>query len=729
MHNRLLPFDTEFASPSQHAEYYRSLGWQIVPALSPKDVKFPQSWKRPALPSWREFEDALVDDHKFLQWFGPTGQYTTRPNLGVICGPASNNLWILDLDTQKNPMAQLWLDSLVERNGGPFRTPTQRTGGGGLQIVFRAPKGWRAPTGKTALGVDSRGFGGFAMLSPSRHESGRLYEWLPDFAPWEVEVIESPDFVNEAVEHVLKQGSAGPSQKTDSPDVSTDAWGAIVDGREGYMTRLVFASVLNLYREAPFPPTGEKLVEIAKNVFSQYEQRVKSRLVEPNTANHILLEREGRGITMFQQKWAAAMAQWDTKIAEWAARPVPERKTGSETPSQGFIKGGNLTVDPDTGEIVEENEFAVVESLFDLLDVPAIKAMQDPRWLVEGMIIERSLTFLYSPPGAGKSFLALCIAYHIACDFPQWFEKPIQQNGPVIYISSEGTADMKFRLMALEQEYGVVADEKPFYLIPNSMDFMKEDDIAKLTRTVQQVIERTGKKPVMLFIDTCSRVLPGMDENLQRDATLFIKACDALREAFECCVVGVHHSGKSGDIRGSTVLTGAGDALLSLTREEGEEVAMLTAKKIKAAADGWKLFVRLKKRPVGDVRGTESLVAVLETEAPVAADGWPDRSVCNAALVAMEAAWDRGNPWSPYPQTRREGRYAPVCIEAFGVAADVAEQMVEAWAVQKVIAVETVSSKSKIKGFRVLKSGRNLGGSRAEVDGGWEENLNKINEA
>jgi hypothetical protein len=88
-------------------------------------------------------------------------------------------------------------------------------------------------------------------------------------------------------------------------------------------------------------------------------------------------------------------------------------------------------------------------------------------------------------------------------------------------------------------------------------------------------------------VDTVSRALPGADENLQKDMTLFVSACDALRGALGGGVLGVHHAGKSGDMRGSTVLLGAGDYVLRLDREEGERVGFLRCEKQKDGPDGW----------------------------------------------------------------------------------------------------------------------------------------------
>ena len=60
-----------------------------------------------------------------------------------------------------------------------------------------------------------------------------------------------------------------------------------------------------------------------------------------------------------------------------------------------------------------------------------------------------------------------------------------------------------------------------------------------------------------------------------------------MRDAFACAVVGVHHAGKNGDMRGSTVLRGAGDFVFRLTRKDRTAPVLLECEKQKDGPDGW----------------------------------------------------------------------------------------------------------------------------------------------
>ena len=687
---------------------YRQLGLQVVPAKLPHEDR---AWKRPVI-KWREYEGHLTDDATFAAWYGPAGDYRQRENMGVITGAASGNVWVLDIDSHNHPKAMKWLEELLEQwnDGIPLRTATQRTGGGGIQIFFLAPEGWVPPTNKTSMGVDIRGAGGFAMLPPSMHESGNNYAWIKTYQPWDVGIMVAPSWITEAVDELLSQYvKVERGERTESPGQAVDGFGMIVDGREDYMTRLIWARVVSLYRECPF--IGDKdSIDAMRDAFITYTQNVKSRLFEPGVPTHMLLEREGRGISLFEAKWREAMKQWDTKVKEAAAQPAPEKKL--EAPQE--LQQDEDLADPNA---------SIMDDVYEILNVMGIKALPDPEWLIEKVVMARSLGFIYGAPGAGKSFIALGMALAIAAGLKDWWGRGVNMTGPVVYISSEGVSDIKFRIRAWEIALGINADELPFFLIHQTINFMREEDTNKLLRTINRVVQMTSQFPVHVTVDTVSRVLPGADENLQKDMTLFIGACDEVKETFGSTVCGVHHLSRSGNLRGSTVFDGAADFLLAVSREEGSEIGQLHAKKIKAAADGWTQNFRLRSIELGGIAGHTSLFAEAtdeKIEEPAEKDGWPSKIICQEILNAIRTAWISGRPWSTHYHARRDGRYAASHIHNnWEIDERVASQMLETWLNNRIIEVSVFDSGSKMKGLKVLQDLCEPGtGSRYS----WNEN-------
>jgi hypothetical protein len=346
---------------------------------------------------------------------------------------------------------------------------------------------------------------------------------------------------------------------------------------------------------------------------------------------------------------------------------------------------------------------AAPESPTSELRVPIENAHGRSKRIGFEVMIETALGFVFGAPGCGKSFITIGMALSIAAKQSQWFGRDIKKTGPVIYISSEGVGDMKYRIAAWEKETGINADEVPFYLIRQTINFMLPTDVDRLIKTVAHVAQITGQTPVCIFVDTVSRVLPGADENLQKDMTLFIAACDALRTTFDATVVGVHHTSRAGNLRGSTVFDGAGDFLLGIEREEGEKIGEIHAKKIKSAQDGWTQAFELKTIVVNDITGEASLFACPCDEVKREINAWPQKDTCRKIIVAIGKAWNAGKPWSSYPQTRKQGRYAAAIIaQQFDVVEKVAENMIDTWLNNGILDYEMADKSTKLQGLRVI---------------------------
>jgi hypothetical protein len=711
-----MQFEPDFADPVEWAIMYRDHGLQVVPAMSPRDN--PKQWKRPIIP-WRGLENELVPDFTFERWYGDAGEHSRRNNMGLIAGACSNRIFVVDLDIHKHDGAKGWWLEMQDQQtqAGQLETVEQVTGGGGLQLFFRAPEGWTPPTCKTSIGVDIRGQGGFAMLPPSMHESGKRYWWKPGHEPWEMEFADAPQWLCDAItELAIKFGGAsgvnrvtGEREVTSSPAHSTNAFGMIIDGREDHMTRVVWAAVVDLRRDAPMFPSPSEIQTAMMDAFANYERRVRSRVVLPGFSNAELLEREGRGLSLFMDKWQAAMDQWGDKVAKASEVAKPSRPFGDAPPSHA-----GYDFNPETGELTPLNEVksdadpSIPKSDaagLEVLDFLDIMNLPEPTYLIDEMIIEEALGFVFGPPGCGKSFLTIGMALSIATGQSTWFNRGIKKHGPVIYISSEGTGDMKHRIKAWQKETGHSDDETPFYLIRQSLNFMLGADVDRLIKAVAAVSTKLGQSPVAIFVDTVSRVLPGADENLQKDMTLFISACDILRNTFHSTVVGVHHTSRAGNLRGSTVFDGAGDFLLGIEREAGESVGQIHAKKIKSAVDGWDQPFEMKKVVLNDFTGKGSLVAIPCEAVTEKVSSWPPKDVCKKILQALGTAWHGGKPWSSYPQTRKQGRFAPAIIkQQFDVAEKVAESIIDAWLNNGIISYEMADKHSKIQGLKVTGS-------------------------
>ncbi len=147
-------------------EFYLELGLPLF-ALRKKG-------KNPA--TSHGFKDATLDK-KILD-----KQFQRHPE-GNLGGRTGGNIFVLDLDQRLGlPSVEYTLHDIEEEFGKLPDTPYVMTGGGGLHFFFSNPDNLVLP-GKPGFrpGVDFKGDGGYVVLPPSIHPSGKSYEWDASF--------------------------------------------------------------------------------------------------------------------------------------------------------------------------------------------------------------------------------------------------------------------------------------------------------------------------------------------------------------------------------------------------------------------------------------------------------------------------------------------------------------------------------------------------------------------
>jgi len=672
----MLPiFDDEFAGISEYAELYHKLGLQVVPAMMPSTGK---NWKRPALTSWKEFTNTLSTQEQFNEWFAGSSSRVT--NIGILTGMCSGGVFIVDLDTYKNREAQLWFDGIcADNNAGVIvEAPTQKTGGGGIQMLFRAPKGWTPPTIKTSIGVDIRGQGGFAVIAPSVHESGKNYEWIDGLEPWEVEIPEAPDWLCRELDELARiygghtTTESGERVRTETPQHQTDEWGKITDGREDRMTRMVFRAILDLYRDCPILDPRES-EEAKVRCFNEYVDLVETRLKEIGVPKHVLLEKEGRGKSLFEHKWKVTLRQWDTKIHEEAQKPWTPKQDTFQTNYQSEYKKAQSEQEAQREEVDAPKEEPRPEGLFRVFRRSDLKALPPAEFIIDGLLQRYGSNYVSGWPGCGKSFYMIGACLAICTGQDEFLGKKVNAHGPIIYVTTEGLHDHDARMTAYENLHGVRADEENYLVIPDAMNLIEGGDRSRLLRTIDWEIKRMKQAPMMVVFDTVSRIIPGADENNQKEMSLFVKAENEVQQQFNTTTALVHHlsRGGNGALRGSTVLEGSADTIVMLEREKGSETGVLKAMKMKSAPDGWELEYRLKEVSID---GFHSSLAILDAvEKPTINPGFGGQQETgyvfaagvkmtteerDEILKAANEAWTLREPWSLASQNKFTPRYA-----------------------------------------------------------------------
>ena len=340
--------------------------------------------------------------------------------------------------------AQWWGGVIITHNNGmDLETWQQRTGGGGRQMFFTYPPGWKfAVNAKTTIGVDIRCQGGFAVLPPTLHASGANYVWEAGLAPWEIDLLPAPDWLLEEVEKLVREHghvsheTKGNGQPSPGQAGQFDGFGHQTDGREQKMTELVWGAVVDWYRECPIKPGDAEQLAKEGEKYLVYEAQVSPRVYEPALTKGQMLDREGRGAALFHVKWSYAMRLWDTKVAEEAKKPGKDKTGTGSTGSKSnpwddeFAKAAPP---PGTPLILTDLEFT--------------KDFRPPDYLVDGVIQKGYLYSLTGPTGHGKTPISMLMGAMVARGLA-YHNKPVAQ-GAVLFLAGENADDIRARYIAM----------------------------------------------------------------------------------------------------------------------------------------------------------------------------------------------------------------------------------------------------------------------------------------
>lgn len=157
------------------AKCYVALGLSVIPVRA-------DGSKAPKLTGWREFSDRRATDAELREWFTPAAGV----GLGVVPGPASGNLVVLDFECKGGvPAFSEWLEKLTPGLKAALAVcPVVRTPSGGRHVWVRLPdqidggRYARYANGKTKIEVRGLGHQVLAPGCPGAcHASGQTYEF------------------------------------------------------------------------------------------------------------------------------------------------------------------------------------------------------------------------------------------------------------------------------------------------------------------------------------------------------------------------------------------------------------------------------------------------------------------------------------------------------------------------------------------------------------------------
>ena len=231
---------------------------------------------------------------------------------------------------------------------------------------------------------------------------------------------------------------------------------------------------------------------------------------------------------------------------------------GIASPSAVF---GDVHVDePDTSA-----RFASVSSLSWADDAEADQQMQ---WLLKGLLPRRGVAILYGPAKSGKSFVALDLAARLGAQLP-WFDLrcPKERVGTVMLLG-EGGGTVRTRIKAVMQAWGGDCPPLAWGNVDRLASASGQRCARKIIEDAIEGMKSRGVRLGLIVVDTLASAFGFNDENSATEVTGAMKFLDRLAVEFDLSILGIHHSGKNGQDRGSSAFRASCDAMFSIERVE-----------------------------------------------------------------------------------------------------------------------------------------------------------------
>jgi hypothetical protein len=256
-----------------------------------------------------------------------------------------------------------------------------------------------------------------------------------------------------------------------------------------------------------------------------------------------------------------------------------------------------------------------------------------PKHLIRDFIPRRGVTFMWGAPKTFKSFVALDMAMHISLPGMQhWHFLPIEK-GPVVYFAFEGAFEFTKRVEAFQQNFlHPTADKPEFYLV---------GDGAIVPTDYEEIIEdirATGVVPACVMLDTFAVSVGG--EGNEANAAAYLRAANAIVNAFGCAVVVIHHCGyEESRMRGSSALRAGLDCEISVTRDAATDIITVKVEVARDMANGATIYLKTMKpvAPEG-VKQVDSLVIVDSDPPPARAKAKGKRRKSSRGLTVLKDA-------------------------------------------------------------------------------------------
>lgn len=479
---------------------YVDRGWSVLP-VRPEE-------KRPFMTNWLQYTHSRASKETITSWF----TNLSGAGVGIVTGKVSN---IIVLDVEST--CPYPIEDILKKY------PTQlvsRSGSGGYHLFYQYPTNVPKVANRVRIfdGADLRADGGFIVLPPTIHSSGRRYEWVSEGVPGRFPTalldlrsqpkVQSDGWITEALRGVSEGGR-------------NDACARLA----GYffkkgMTYDIVESLLLDWNERNDPPMPTKEVRTT----------IKS------------IERS--------------------------------RATGDFQPtSVQFVDDRG---EDEKQEVQKQSSFDVMR----MVDYVKGYGGGGVSWLVDEWLPDKSITFLVSPPESYKTWILLDLAVSVASGTPFLGRYQINNPGPTMIIQQEDSHEGLTDRLALIVEQKLNAMPKlegdtwqvpampdlPIYVHPSRQ--LRFDNKKVMEELEQQI---ATIRPKVVMIDPLYSTTSSTD-NYMADLANQMMALKTFRDKYGCSFLIAHHSKKNLDPDSTAREDSWGSQFLNAFLEAGWQV-------------------------------------------------------------------------------------------------------------------------------------------------------------
>jgi hypothetical protein len=616
-------------------------------------LPIPCNGKIPVLPGW---QDIRATDELIAKW---TKAHPDAMNVGVLCRTAPTvDIDITDPDLAAEVEAMVF-DVIGEKAAVRFGKQPKRA------IMFRAEKSFAkmttpvftAPNG-AACKVEILANGQQVIVSGTHPDTGNPYTWhgeLGAYADLHELTAEKAEIIVTNATNIMRakewpeagkpslNGATGPAVN------ATDAVG---------LFDAIFGSREQKYATAALAGASSELAAMGKN---------SGR----NDALNAISYRLGRMVARGWIERGVVEAALFKASADNGLVKEDGAKSVRATIASGIGDGAAFPHD-DLGEAVPKVEAPSIvpktapPRVITFTPFAEIVLSKAPRYIVKGLIPASGLVVFWGPPKCCKSFKVFDMVAHVAAGW-QYRGRRVKQCG-VAYCALEGQTGFQARVEAFRQAHGV--GDIPLRVSGDRL--LLPSDAPNIIKSIKDQFETP---PGIVVLDTLNRSLEG-SENDPADMGRYVQAADAIREAFNCVVIIVHHCGIDGTRpRGHTSLTGAADAQIAVRRDEDGNI-IAKVEWMKDGPEGDEIVSRLEVLTVGtDEDGEEVTSCVVRETVQVSTDKPREPNLTPNQKTMFAILHDAGRNGLLTEEWNAQGRKAGIGVKRRADLTDVQMQL------------------------------------------------------